>query len=271
MDIGTIAGLVAGFVLIFGAMALGGSFAAFISIPSILIVGGGTAATAFIMFSIKQVVGAVQVAANAFRVKSMAPDVLIDRIVGLSEIVRREGLLALENEELEHEFLRRGINLAIDGTDPEVIDAMLHTQIAYLRMRHQVGQKLFLSLGEMAPAFGMIGTLIGLVQMLRALDDPSSIGPAMATALLTTLYGSVMANLLFLPLAKKLANRSQEEALALHIIAAGIRSVTNGDYPRLTRERLESFLSETQRAGLADQEEAGAGSGEGGADAAAAG
>ena len=256
MDIGTIAGIVAGIVLILGAILVGGNIVAFVSVPSIMIVLGGTFACGFIMFSVSQVMGAVQVAANAFRWKSVAPTALIDRIVSLSEIVRREGLLALEDEELEHEFLRRGINLAIDGTDPEVIDAMLQTQITFVRVRHQLGQKIFRSFGEVAPAFGMIGTLIGLVQMLQSLNDPSAIGPAMATALLTTLYGSIAANIFFLPLAKKLEVRSQEEGLAMAIIASCIRSVTNGDYPRLTRERLESFLSGSQREQTAEGEPA---------------
>jgi chemotaxis protein MotA len=267
MDIGTLAGLIAGFVLIFGAIFVGGSVTSFISIPSVLIVVGGTLAAGFIMFPVGQLKGAVQVAANAFRVGSILPEKLIDRVVSLSEIVRREGLLALEDEELEHDFLRRGINLAIDGTDPEVIDAMLQTQISFVRRRHQEGQKIFKCMGEVAPAFGMIGTLIGLVQMLQSLNDPSSIGPAMATALLTTLYGSILANLVFLPLSRKLEHRTHEETLAMAIIANGIRSVTNGDYPRLTRERLESFLSGTQRQKSEEAEATEAG----GEDAAAAG
>jgi chemotaxis protein MotA len=262
MDIGTIAGLASGFVLVLGAILLGGNLTAFISVQSIVIVLGGTLATGFIMFPLGQLKGAVQVAANAFRLKSTTPQQLIDRLVSLSEIVRREGLLALEDEELEHDFLKRGINLAIDGTDPEVIDAMLQTQISFVRIRHQEGQKIFKCFGEVAPAFGMIGTLIGLVQMLQSLNDPASIGPAMATALLTTLYGSILANLVFIPISRKLENRTQSETLAMAIISSGIRSVTNGDYPRLTRERLESYLSGAER-GKEEEQSGEAGEGEG--------
>ncbi len=263
MDLGTIVGFAAGTLLIAIAIALGGAFSAFLHLPSLCIVLGGSLSAACVMFPADQLLGAVKVAAKAFRFRRTSPERLIRRLVAMAEVVRREGLLALEKEELEHEFLRRGLNLAIDGTDSDTIDTMLVTEIQALRRRHQQGQKIFRALGMASPAFGMIGTLIGLVQMLQQLDDPSAIGPAMAVALLTTLYGAVLANLVFLPIASKLEQRSSEEVLVLQIIAAGIRSVTRGDYPRLTQTRLEAFLAPRLR--TRDEEELGSEPGSGAA------
>ena len=158
---------------------------------------------------------------------------------------RREGILSLESDidESDDEFLTKSLQIAIDGTSPEVMEDMLNTELSYLEKRHQQGQNILKTMGSLAPAFGLIGTLIGLIQMLSKIDDPSSVGPGMAVALLTTLYGALMANLICIPLANKLKVRTKEELLRKEVIIAGILSIQSGDNPRIVEQKLTNFLS----------------------------
>jgi chemotaxis protein MotA len=168
----------------------------------------------------------------------------IQFMVEISERVRREGILAIEQtlQEMNDEFLANGLRLAVDGTDPDMIKAILEIEIRTLEERHQVAAHLWSQVGTYAPAFGMIGTLIGLIQMLQSLDDPSKIGLGMATALVTTFYGAIIANLIALPIAGKLTLRSREELGRKALIMEGILSIQNGDNPRMVREKLRTFL-----------------------------
>jgi len=249
MDLATIVGLAAGAGLILAALIIGGAPLAFVDVPSILIVVGGVTAVTFIMFPMRTVIGSIKVAIKAFREDTWNLDAIIDQMVSLSRLARTNGILALEDaeKEIQNPFLKKGIQLAVDGNEEELIRFIMATDVSFTQQRHAIGQKVFKQMGAMGPAFGMIGTLIGLVQMLRALDDPSSIGPAMAVALLTTFYGSLIANLVCLPIANKLEFRSKEEALAKQVVTEGIISIMQGANPKVLKDKLEAFVSPTMR------------------------
>ncbi len=168
----------------------------------------------------------------------------------MAGIARREGILALEanTNEMKDEFMKKGMMLSVDGLEPSAIKDILDTEIVAIQERHKLGAEIFTSLGTFAPALGMIGTLIGLVQMLRTMEDPSTIGPAMAVALLTTFYGAVMANILFLPIAGKLKNRSGEEVLIKELMTEGIISIAKGENPRVIEQKLNAYLPPQLRA-----------------------
>ena len=247
MDLATIIGLVAGSLLVGSAIAMGPSPAAFVNAPSALIVIGGAVAATFIRFPMAAVMTTMKVAANAFSEKVKPPVELITKIVELAEKSRRDSLLSLENVPIEDEFLKKGIQLCVDGTEPEVLKDTLKAEMEGIIERHKRGQRIFKGLGESAPAFGMVGTLVGLVNMLMQMDDPSQIGPQMAVALLTTLYGSLVANLIALPLADKLGERSMMEAQAKEIVIQGIMSILAANHPRVVETRLLSFLEPALR------------------------
>ena len=249
MDIATIIGLILGTACLFLALMLGGSFMAYIDAPSMLIVmGGGMAAT---ITSVPLVIFLKfpKVTSKVLFHKSVDPMELVRQLVELAEIARRDGILALENsvDQIEDPFLVRGIQMAVDGSDPEVIESIMETELENLMDRHEAGKKLFDSLGRFAPAFGMIGTLVGLVAMLSNMDDPSKIGAGMAAALITTLYGAILANVLFLPLADKLGQRSTEETLLKTMIIQGVMSIQAGDNPRNVESKLMTFIPPGQR------------------------
>ena len=242
MDIATVAGIGLGFVLIIVAIVMGGSPAAFFNPPSLLIVLGGTIATAFIRFPMPVVLRTAKVIRNAFFEKTEPVEDMIRQIVELSELARRESVLALDNVEIEDDFLRKGIQLAVDGTDPGLIRQILNTELVAILDRHRVGNKIFRGIGESAPAFGMIGTLIGLVKMLANLSDPSSIGAGMAVALLTTFYGAVLANLIFVPMVTKLDRRIQIEVTQIQLVIVGLVSIHGGDNSTILKEKMHAFL-----------------------------
>ncbi|MCT4533948.1 MotA/TolQ/ExbB proton channel family protein [Halodesulfovibrio sp.] len=247
MDIATIIGLFGSLALIVGAIAVGGSPAGFVDVPSILVVFGGTIAVAFIMFPLGTVLGSMKVGMKAFFSKAPDPIDSIDIVIDLADRARKESLVALEKVNIENEFLKRGVLLVADGTEESLIRSVMEIEVDIMKKRHRTGQEVFKGMGNMAPAFGMIGTLIGLVRMLQALDDPSSIGPAMAVALLTTFYGAILANCIFLPLAKKLEERSNEEAMNMELMTEGVLSILNGEHPNIVREKLNSFLPPSKR------------------------
>ena len=247
MDLGTLIGIVAGFGLVVTAMALGGPPTAFLNAPGFIIVLGGTLAATLINERLQHVLSAFRVVANAFRDRSVETGALIPLILELAAKARKEGLVSLEGEQIDDEFVSRGLRLGIDGLSPEAVRATLLTEIAALKSRHQRGQKILRFMGGTAPSMGLVGTLIGLVQMLRALDDPSAIGPAMAVALLTTLYGALLAFLLFLPLAEKLQKRSQEEVENKQLALAGIDSILRGENSLLIKAKLEGFVAPRDR------------------------
>jgi chemotaxis protein MotA len=245
MDMTTIVGLVTGVGLILLALFMGGSARAFWSFNSVLITFGGTLAATLVSFPVSQIVDTGRILRKAFR---GGPGDALDVITGLvkfAERARREGLLALEDDadQVSDPFLKKGLQLVVDGSDPELVRDILQTELAFLEERHKTGAALFDTLGALAPAFGMIGTIIGLIQMLRNLDDPSNIGSGMAVALVTTFYGALAANLVFIPIANKLKNRSQGEILTRQVMLEGILSIQAGDNPRVVEEKLRVFLA----------------------------
>ena len=252
MDLATLIGLLGAIGIIIMAMVLGGSVLLFINIPSLLIVVVGTLFAVLIKFPISHFLGAFKIAAKAFMAKTDDPKSLIEEGVELANIARKEGVLGLEGQDIQNEFLKRGIQLCVDGHEPEFVRAMLSKDINLTIERHERGQAIFKAMGDVAPAMGMIGTLIGLVQMLSAMDDPKSIGPAMAVALLTTLYGAIIATVFALPIADKLALRSQDERLNKALILETISSIQEGLNPRVMEELLKTYLPENKREGVGE-------------------
>lgn len=244
MDLATILGVISAFGLVILAIFSGGGLMLFINIPSLMIVVGGTLGATMINYPLREVFGVFSVAKNAIFTKNITSSRLIKTFTGFANKSRKEGILALEDEiKVEKdEFLKKGVQLSIDGLEPQEIEDILETEIDFIKSRHLLGAEIFTTMGSFAPALGMIGTLIGLVQMLQSLDDPGSIGPAMAVALLTTFYGSVIANLLCLPVAGKLKTRSKEELLNKEMTIRGIISLSNGDHPRIIEQRLMAFM-----------------------------
>lgn len=247
MDIATIVGILFGFGLIIGSILLSGSLTAFFNVPGLAIVVGGTISATLIMQRLNVVIGAIKVAINVIKSNAVDPVKLIKEMVTLADVSRKEGLLALEKAKTKNPFLAKGLRLLADGVDLKDIVAILKTELLYLKQRHRRGQKVFKFMTATAPAMGMIGTLIGLVQMLMALDDPASIGPAMAVALLTTFYGAVLAFLIFGPIAAKLESRTEEESALLEMVLSGIAGIYNKENPRMIELRLASFLDPKTR------------------------
>lgn len=247
MDLATLIGLLGAVGIIAMAMVLGGSVLLFVNVPSLLIVVVGTMFATLIKFPIGHFFGAFKIAMKAFFGKSDDPGQLIEEGVALANIARKEGVLGLEGQDIQNEFLKRGIQMCVDGHEPEFVRSMLSKDINLTIERHERGQAIFKAMGDVAPAMGMIGTLIGLVQMLSAMDDPKSIGPAMAVALLTTLYGAIIATVFALPIADKLALRSQDERLNKALILETISSIQEGLNPRVMEELLKTYLPEAKR------------------------
>ncbi|CAN2039388.1 Uncharacterized 29.3 kDa protein in ccpA 3'region [Candidatus Magnetomoraceae bacterium gMMP-15] len=249
MDIATIVGIFSAFGLVIGAIMTGGGIGMFINIPSAMIVIGGTMGVTMVNYPLKEVLGVIKVVQNVFFSKAESSQDVIKQFIDFSTKARREGILSLEGEvsEVTDEFLKKGVSLAIDGLEPESIREILETETSSIKDRHKLGADIFTAMGTYAPAMGMIGTLVGLVQMLQNMDDPSSIGPAMAVALLTTFYGAIMANVLFLPIAGKLKTRSSMEVTIKEIVIEGVISLSNGENPRIVEQKLMVFLPPSER------------------------
>jgi chemotaxis protein MotA len=249
MDIGTIIGLLAGILCIAASLLAGGDAGVFFNIPSILIVVGGMVATTFIHFSAGQVMKLMPVMRKTLLFSLPTQKDVIQKLVNYAAINRRDGSLALEKE-IPHAgdpFLVKGVKMIVDGVDQEQIEKILNLEIDNLLERHTTGRKIMEFMAASAPAFGMIGTLIGLVQMLGSLEDPSSIGVGMATALITTFYGAVLANLFFIPLAGKLGIRSRDESFLRQMIIEGIAAIAAGEAPTTVKDRMQTFISDRQR------------------------
>ncbi len=255
MDLTTLIGLIAGLAIIVLGIQQGGSVITFIDPASIFIVVGGTTCAVIISYPINELVGLVSIVKKTIFAKTQPVTETIATLVSFAERARREGILALERhmEEIEDEFLSKGIQLAVDGTEPELMRSILTTELDYVEKRHGSGQGMMSHAGTLSPAFGMIGTLIGLVLMLQTMDDPSTIGPKMAVALITTFYGAVLANLVFIPLSSKLKRRSQEEILVKEMMIEGILSIQSGDNPRIVEQKLTSFISPRLRRAIVEK------------------
>ncbi|MDX1698495.1 MAG: flagellar motor protein PomA [Thiohalobacterales bacterium] len=253
MDLATLIGLVGSVAAIMSAIFMGGSVATFVNGPGLMIVVAGTMTVVLMKYPISVAGHAMKAAAKAFLHRNQTPKDLIDKCIELANIARKEGVLGLEQVEIENEFLKRGVMLIVDGNDPEFVRKMLNNDINNTIERHEEGQGIFKSIGDVAPAMGMIGTLIGLVQMMANMDDPKALGPAMAVALLTTLYGAVVANVFALPIADKLSLRSKQERSTKSLILEGISAIQAGLNPRVVEDLLKTYLPGKQRASGEDE------------------
>ncbi len=255
MDIGSVIGLIAAFGLLFYSLFVGaeGDLMAFVDVPSVAMVIGGSAFVTLLAVRLDRFLAAAHICKVAFFNRSEKPPELIKQLVALADVARREGILSLQNSisEIKDPFLANGLQMVVDGTDADTVRAVLEMEVDAISQRHSEGKTVPDMLGKYAPAFGMVGTLIGLVVMLKNMEDPSKIGPGMAVALLTTLYGAVIANFLALPLVDKLSAKHDEEMLYLDIAKAGILGLQAGDNPRMLEMKLVVMLTPKARAQLA--------------------
>jgi len=249
VDIATIIGILLGFMVITTAIIAGGGWQIFIHIPSMAITIGGMLCATLIHFSLPQFLGIFSIVRKTIIAKVPSQSELIQKMVNYAAINRRDGALALEQEipNLDNSFFIKGLQMLVDGRDSEQIRDFMSIEIQYLQDRHSTGKKILEFMGAAAPAFGMIGTLIGLIQMLRSLDSPDAIGGGMAVALLTTFYGALSANLIFIPLAGKLGIYSKAETTAIEMIVEGICAIAQGDNPTIVREKMQAFISQGRR------------------------
>jgi chemotaxis protein MotA len=249
MDVATIIGILLGFSVITIAIVSSGGWQMFIHLPSMAITVGGMLCATLIHFSLPQFLGIFAVIKKTVIAKIPSQSDLIQRMVNYAAINRRDGALALEQEvtNVDDSFLGKGLQMLVDGHDSEEIRELMALEIQHLQERHSRGKKILEFMGSAAPAFGMIGTLIGLIQMLRSLESPESIGAGMAVALLTTFYGALTANLIFLPLAGKLGLYSKAESTAMEMTVEGICAISRGENPTTVREKLQAFVSRGRR------------------------
>lgn len=252
MDIATIVGLLLGIGFTVWGILQSGSLLDYWDFPSVVITLGGTVAATFLAYPLKDISNIGKVFQKAFLYKATSANEIIENIITLANIARKEGLLSLEEygSKLEDEFLKKGIMLIVDGTDPDLVRNILETELMFLEERHGQGQGTLESLGAFAPAFGMLGTLIGLINMLQKMDDPKAIGPNMSVALVTTFYGSFLANVIFLPLAQKLKVRSKSEVLIKELMIEGLLSIQAGENPRIIEEKLKTFIPPEMRVSI---------------------
>lgn len=244
MDIATILGIVSGMGLIAASIFMGGEVGIFINVPSIMIVGGGTVAATLIAYPLKEVLGVMKVMTKVFKMEKQDHAKLITELARLAAVAKQQGVLALEQEskKVKHPVLKQGLQMLSDGFPKSTIVKILMGEIVTMQERHKVGRQIFSEMGKFAPAFGMIGTLIGLVQMLASLNDPSSIGPKMAVALITTFYGALLANVFFLPMVTKLKRRSEIETVEMKLIIEAMIAIAEGENPKVLVDRLKVFL-----------------------------
>ncbi|WP_027338698.1 motility protein A [Halonatronum saccharophilum] len=255
MDLASIVGLFLGITLVIMGMFMQGNILMFLDVPSIFIVLGGTLGGVILAYSFKQLRSAIKGLKIIFSQTNDEAGDIISILVSFAEKARREGLLALEEEayDLDDEFLKKGVQLVVDGTDPQLVKSILETELTFLEERHSLNRGVFSKGAELAPAFGMIGTLIGLIGMLAQLDDPTQLGGGMSTALITTLYGALLANVVFIPLAEKLRIKSEEEILSKEVMIEGILSIQAGENPRIVEEKLKAFLSPSSRSEVSEE------------------
>ncbi len=250
MDLGTIFGIIGGMtLLIVGIFVSGADIKSYWDLSSVFITIGGSSAALIVAYPMAKFLGMWGVAKHTFFKRESNPGEMINMLVTFSEKARREGLLALEDdiEEVNDPFLKKGVQLVVDGTDPELVRTILETDLDKIEDRHKSGKDIFDMWGNLAPAFGMIGTLMGLIQMLANLTDKASIGTGMAVALITTLYGAVLSYLILQPISKKLELRNSDEILLKEIMLEGTLSIQSGDNPRIVKDKLTSFLPPSQR------------------------
>jgi len=254
MDIATLIGLIGAIGTIVMAIVIGGSAGMFVNVPSIIIVFGGTLMVTLMRSSMADFIGSVSVAGRTFGNPLDKPEDLIEKFVEYAELVRKDGMIALESKvsEEKNEYLKRGLEMLVDGKDKGFVQTQLSKDTEIMVIRHERGADIWSSIGDFGPAMGMIGTLVGLVQMLANMSDPKSIGPAMAVALLTTLYGAFLANVIAFPIQQKLKQRMVDETLNNELIMTALAFMQDGGNPRVLSDKLSIYLDPATRAKLAN-------------------
>lgn len=250
MDLASLIGLILAIGLIIASILIGTSpMTAFMDLPSLLVVVGGSIAAALICFPLRSILGAPKVAIKVFLNKEADLVGLVADLVALAETARRDGLLALEAKiaDITNPLVRTGIQMAVDGSTPEVVEEVLRTEVNAIATRHREGKSIMDQMARFAPAYGMIGTLMGLIMMLSNMSDPSSIGAGMAVALITTLYGAIMANVFFSPFAEKLGLLSRHEIVGMEIAIRGVLAIQSGESPRAIDQKLQTFIPPRSR------------------------
>ncbi len=245
MDIATLVGVVSGIGFVLVTILMGSGLGLFINIPSIMIVVGGTVAATLIAYPLSDFLRVIGISIRVFMFKIEKPEDLVEKLVDISNKARKGGLLSIEGEikDIKDPYLASAIQMTVDGVKTSDIAAIMQKKIAVIQREHKIGWSIFSSMGRYSPAFGMVGTLIGLVQMLANLDDPSTIGPKMAVAMITTFYGAVLANLFFIPMSDKLKIRSQEEINNMNLLFEGVVSIREGEHPRMLEDKMSVYLS----------------------------
>lgn len=257
MDLLTLIGLIVGIGTIVVAIAASSGLATFVNVPGLLIVVVGTFAVTLIKHRMSSVVSAFRMAfGEAFRDRTEEPLDLILQIRDLADIVRKKGILGLEDYDTRHPFLQKSIGLAVDGHAPEFVQEAMSHELQQTLQRYENAERVFRGIGDSSPALGMIGTLVGLVQMLKDMEDPASIGPAMAIALLTTFYGVALAQVIFLPMADKLQLKMQDEERNMTLILTSMEKILQGQNPRVMQDVLSAYLSPGKRLRLSEKREA---------------
>lgn len=249
MDIATIIGIVSGIGFVLATILMGSGLGLFINIPSVLIVVGGTVAATLIAYPLNEFLKVIGMAIKVFMFKIESPDELVKQLVDISNKARKGGLLSIEGDvkNTKDPYLASALQMTVDGVKTSDIADIMQKKMTKIKKEHKIGWSIFGSMGTYAPAFGMVGTLIGLVQMLANLDDPSTIGPKMAVAMITTFYGAVLANLFFIPMADKLKLRSEEEMTNMKLLYEGVVSIREGEHPRMLEDKMNVYLSETKK------------------------
>ena len=257
LDISSFIGLFGSIGVLLYTIMLSGSLLGYLDAPSIVCTFGGTIMALFYGYPVKKIMEAFKALKIVFMYKEMSPENVIISIIELANVARKEGLLALEEaaHQLKDDFLQKGILLIVDGTDPELVRNILETELSFIEDRHKSNQGVFEFMATMGPGFGMLGTLIGLINMLANLSDPATIGPNMAIAILTTLYGSMIANVLCNPAVNKMKLRSSQETLMKEVMMEGMLSIQAGENPRIIEEKLKAFMAPKLRQKLSADKE----------------
>ncbi len=248
VDLATLIGIVGAFAIVILAMVFGGGVMVFINVPSLLVVFGGTMFVVLSKFGLGQFFKSLGTAVKAFFFTKYNHVEFIEEAASIADAARKGGLLSLEGIEIKNDFMKKGIQLLIDGHEPDVVRTMMIKDMTLALDRHNTAQKVFRAMADVAPAMGMIGTLVGLVLMLSAMDDPKTIGPSMAVALLTTLYGAMIANMIAMPIADKLELRSLEERVSKALVIDALMGIQAGQNPRVIEETLKNYLPSKKRA-----------------------
>lgn len=247
MDLSTLIGFIGGFGLILVSMVMAGSLGLFWDLLSIIIVFGGAFFSVMIRFPLDVFLGSVSAVLKILSQPSTKPNDIIAIAVECANTARKGSILALEKVQIDHEFFAKSVRLLVDGFEPDVINGMIDLEIDNLRERHKTSRTIVENMAEATPAFGMIGTVIGLIVIMANLSDPNAIGPGLAVALITTLYGALVANMLFVPIAAKLKYRSDEEVIIMEIVREGVNAISKGENPRAIQQKLESFVAPKHR------------------------